>query len=505
MKNLNTGDAPRKSRRVARRLIVAVVLFSSLITLVATAFQLLLDYRRDIAVIDGNIEQIQISYLDSLVNSVWNYDAPQISNQLEGLQKLPDLEYLAISVEGKTEWTAGKLQSRFSINSEFPMVYQYRGKTVEIGSLLVVASLDAVYRRLLDKAVIILVSNAIKTALVAGFLLFIFRLLVTRHLDKLANYARRLGFNEKVVPLALNRKPSRTGEEDELDHVVAAINDMQSNLESSYDQLRSAHDNLETLVDKRTVELQDATLAAEEANQAKSIFLANMSHELRTPMNAIIGFTRLVMRKSKDHLEPKQHDNLKKILSSAEHLLSLINNILDLSKIEAGHMDVHNSNFEIGQLVDICTRTIEPLASQKGIELKANLLPNLPALLTDQDKLKQILINLLGNAVKFTEQGSVTIDVSHLDGQLLLSVRDTGVGIPEESLAVIFDEFAQVDVGSTRSFGGTGLGLSICQHLAELIGGKITVKSMLGSGSTFTLSIPHESEAKSSASLEARE
>ena len=166
---------------------------------------------------------------------------------------------------------------------------------------------------------------------------------------------------------------------------------------------------MELKVEARTRELQETNLKLEETSRHKSEFLANMSHELRTPMNAIIGFTRLVMRRTKDIIPIRQHENLGKISISANHLLGLINNILDLSKIEAGHVEIVPANFALEPLVDTCLRTVEPMVKSDRMQLVKALESNFPLLFTDEDKLKQILMNLLSNAVKFTEAGSVTV------------------------------------------------------------------------------------------------
>ena len=235
--------------------------------------------------------------------------------------------------------------------------------------------------------------------------------------------------------------------------------------------------------------LRAAKEQAELANRAKSEFLANMSHELRTPLNAIIGFTRLVMRRAKDALPDKQYDNLGKILASAEHLLSLINSVLDLSKIEAGRIEVRLTEFALEPVIDQCLRTVEPMV-KGGLRLEKQIEPDLPTLCTDQEKLRQILINLLANAVKFTEAGSVTVRAVHEQGVIALAVADTGIGIPENAKELVFEEFRQVDSSSTRQHGGTGLGLPISRHLARLLGGDITLESRAGAGSTFTLTLP---------------
>ncbi len=262
-----------------------------------------------------------------------------------------------------------------------------------------------------------------------------------------------------------------------------------------YEQVRRHAEELEAKVEVRTRELQEANRRLEEASRHKSEFLANMSHELRTPLNAIIGFTRLVMRRSKDSMAAKQYENLEKILISADHLLALINDILDLSKIEAGRMEVRSVRFDLAPLVDECMRTIEPMVKSERLRLVKQMEAELPPLDTDRDKLKQILMNLLSNAVKFTEAGTITVTARRQDGRVALAVADTGIGVPENALELIFEEFRQVDSSPTRKYSGTGLGLSISRHFARLLGGDIAVKSTIGVGSTFTVIIPLRYEA----------
>jgi signal transduction histidine kinase len=234
---------------------------------------------------------------------------------------------------------------------------------------------------------------------------------------------------------------------------------------------------------------------AEEASQAKSAFLASMSHELRTPLNAIIGFTRLVMRRAKDVLPARQYENLEKILVSGEHLLSLINSILDLSKIEAGRMEVKRHPIVLRPLLELCLETVRPLVRGEAVEVGGELEAAPLMLVIDEEKLKQIVINLLSNAAKFTEKGSIVLSASKRNGAVEISVRDTGTGIPTDKLEAIFDEFCQVEGAAAPAQSGTGLGLSISRRLARLLGGEITLKSELGRGSTFTLTLPLQQSA----------
>ncbi len=187
---------------------------------------------------------------------------------------------------------------------------------------------------------------------------------------------------------------------------------------------------------------------------------------------------------------PRQYENLGKVLISAEHLLSLINHILDLSKIEAGHMELHPTSVKLDAVLETCLRTIEPLVKHDRVQLTVATEINLPTLYTDEEKLRQILMNLLSNAAKFTEQGTIRVSAQPQGDGLSIAITDTGIGISAEALAHIFEEFYQVDHRRTRQYGGTGLGLSIARHLTRLLGGDLSVRSTVGMGSTFTVSLP---------------
>lgn len=239
---------------------------------------------------------------------------------------------------------------------------------------------------------------------------------------------------------------------------------------------------------KYALDLEKARARAEEATRAKSEFLANISHEIRTPMNAMIGMTELALG---TRINREQREYLTSIQSSAEALLALVNDLLDFSKIEARKLHLDSVAFNLRDALEDTMRVMAPRAHQKGIELACHIHPDVPdALVGDPLRLRQIVVNLVGNAIKFTEHGEVVLRVqpeSHLDGnaQLHFSVADTGIGIPLEKQAVIFEAFAQADSSTTRRYGGTGLGLAISAQLVELMGGRISVESQPGSGSTF--------------------
>jgi signal transduction histidine kinase/HAMP domain-containing protein len=239
-------------------------------------------------------------------------------------------------------------------------------------------------------------------------------------------------------------------------------------------------------------ELEDKNAQLEAANRHKSQFLANVSHELRTPLNSIIGFTRIVLRRSEGKIENLQKENLQKVLISSDHLLNLINELLDLAKIEAGRMEVFAEIFKLDDIVRLATTTVEPLLRNGRVKLLTDIAPDIPPLKTDRDKLKQSMINLLSNAVKFTENGEVKVAAWRDNGYVMLTVSDTGIGMNQEALRYIFDEFRQADMSSTRKYGGTGLGLAIVKKFINLMGGEIVVESEEGKGSKFTITLPME-------------
>jgi len=246
---------------------------------------------------------------------------------------------------------------------------------------------------------------------------------------------------------------------------------------------------------QQNLELEEARELSEVANRTKSQFLANMSHELRTPLNAIIGYSEILQEDAADNGQEQLIPDLKKIEGAGRHLLGLINDILDLSKVEAGKMDVFIEDVDISSLLDEVKSIITPLVAKNGNRLELRLGNNLGNMRTDRTKVKQCLLNVLSNASKFTQDGKLTVEVQRLEADrptIQMTISDTGIGMSDEQLGRLFQAFSQADASTTKKFGGTGLGLAITRHFCRLLGGDISVASRVGEGSTFTIVIPDQ-------------
>jgi PAS domain S-box-containing protein len=290
-------------------------------------------------------------------------------------------------------------------------------------------------------------------------------------------------------------------EQGELMWVVTILHDLTEALEKArlYEQLKEGSAELERKVQEATAELAEQNellrrqhIALEQASALKSQFLANMSHEFRTPLNAILGYTHMLLHGVSGPVSDAQRKSLTRIDSNSRHLLALINDILDITRIEAGRMPLNMAAFAIPDLIDEVMSELEPIIKRSNLTVSTRIQGRVPQLRSDRQKVKQIVLNLLSNALKFTPQGEVTIRASYdaRTRMVNIMVRDTGVGIPYEDQSKVFEDFRQLDSSPARGYGGTGLGLSICRRLAQMLGGSIELQSEPGRGSNFTLQLP---------------
>jgi signal transduction histidine kinase len=290
-------------------------------------------------------------------------------------------------------------------------------------------------------------------------------------------------------------------EHGEVATVVTVLHDRTEEMERArlYEELKQASELLEERVREATAELVSQNellrrqrLELEQASALKSQFLANMSHEFRTPLNAILGYTSLLLEGVAGPLNDKQERNLARVDSNAQHLLALINDILDISRIEAGRMPLTIESIDVATLVREVLAELEPLVARSRLTVSTTMEPDLPVVEGDRAKVKQILVNLVSNAVKFTPAGSVAIGVAAggPEGPVRVSVADTGIGIDPSDQEKIFEDFQQADPSTERRYGGAGLGLAISRRLAHMQSGRLELASQPGQGSTFTLVMP---------------
>jgi signal transduction histidine kinase len=330
---------------------------------------------------------------------------------------------------------------------------------------------EPLYASVLRTSSLLLVGLGV--ALLASF--FVARRVVTP-LETLRKGAERIRKGDLTGRLEL-----KTG--DEIEIVADEFNEMATNL-------RQAYEGLERKVAERTEELTVANKKLADASQHKSRFLANVNHELRTPVSAIIGYANLLLRETRGQITPLQTENLKDLLDNARRQLALIDSLLEVARIEAGKIELHCEPVQINALVQSAAATIESTLNSEAVRLIHDVPRDLPPLHTDREKLRQIILNLLGNAVKFTDHGEIKVSARQENGAITFAVADTGIGIDKADMARIFEEFDRGRLSNDGSYRGTGLGLAIVKRLVDVLGGSISVESELGRGSKFTVTLP---------------
>ncbi len=350
----------------------------------------------------------------------------------------------------------------------------------------------AANRRAFDLGVSIALIGMALIAVIGVFIGYV----LTRRLDKLKQAALRLADGDTKVKVDLPGKDEVAIVGQTFEQMARSVEKYIDELQSREVELRKAHGSLEERIKERTYELAIARDKALESSRTKSSFLANMSHELRTPLNAIIGYSEILVEEAQELGYQDFIHDLKKIRSSGAHLLHLISEILDLSKIEAGKVEFYIEDIKISSLISDVNATIQPLVNKNGNRYVVELDDEIGQMRADAMKVRQALINLLSNASKFTENGEIKLSIHKRceDGfnWVYFDVQDTGIGISEDQQKKLFKEFSQADVSTTRKYGGTGLGLTISRRYCRMMGGDISVVSVPNEGSTFTIRLPME-------------
>jgi signal transduction histidine kinase len=444
-----------------------------------------------------------------LVLPVWNFDHDQIDKMIDSVMideniyaivvKLSDVHGTIHARVRNHEWKSEVIDK--DIQSKNHLVEERKIQTPEetVGTVKVLATtkfVEATQRRALLMIVTTIVLVAI--ILVSSLYLLLNRL-VLRPLKNLETHAIAVSSGERNQPNSPNLQFRG-----ELANLKSALEKMVTQLDARYialqesgAELRRAHDLLEQRVRDRTAELVAANERLQELDRLKSQFLATMSHELRTPLNSIIGFTGLICQGMAGPVNEEQAKQLGMVYNSALHLLSLISDLLDLSRIEAGKMRLEVSAFNFGDVISDVVACLSPIVKQKGLTLDAELGDTRLQMAGDRKRCYQVLLNITNNAVKFTEHGKVHISARFDDGMLRVNVTDTGIGIKPEQMTMLFEAFRQLDGSAKRNHEGTGLGLYLCRKLLTLMGGDISVKSEYGKGSQFSFSVPRQPVAAS--------
>jgi len=505
-----------RRQKIGRRLITLVIGFSSCVAVLTTAAQLLMEYYREQQEVVNSLDAVNI-YLPNMVSSVWNVDVPLIESTLSALGHLPAVESVTVRARSTgflsgLEWSYGSRQSVKTIKRNYVLQHTGNGVITAIADLEIYASVDSIYKNIARQALTILAANAVKTFIVAAFMLVLVRRLITGRIEDLAARLGRVAHGMVVNEGGDGGESAVHGHQTGRDpHGLVPANDgdeieyLCRDFDFLVGRLRDYSDRMETKVQERTAQLAilNAELAksndalalsaetlrhladeARAATAAKSEFLANMSHEIRTPMNGILGMAGLLLD---DSLAPLQRERAQILEVSARALLAILDDILDFSKLEAGRIEFERVAFPLSQTVTEVITLMSSRAADKGLTLTADIVPSLPEWVAgDAGRLRQVLLNLVSNAVKFTETGGVTLRAAPVGGkEIEFSITDTGIGISKEKMGLLFQSFSQADSSISRRFGGTGLGLAICKRLVEGQGGTIGVDSEPHGGCRF--------------------
>ena len=514
---------------IGRHLTLSIVLFSSLITLITTAYQLISDYRGDVSRIDRVFSNIEKANLDVLAASIWVIDERLINTQLNGLIQLPDINYISIKDDSGQSWNAGKSKPTHTLNKIFPLVYKSPTDNINVGTLEVQVDMDAIYQRLYDKAILILLSNGIKTFLVAGFILFLVWYNITKHLDKLSNYCKRINLDTDFEPLQFERKEKA----DEFKQVADAINSMQGQLRHSFETLKSSKAELQTALEdrerllklersykeelarqvkERTQELEQSLAALKRAQQvlveqekmaALGGLVSGVAHEINTPIGICLTAASAQLSHIEElieliHSEQATLDEINAILDEYQQSCELIvRNITKASSliqkfktiaIDRSHEEHQciNLQTQLKQIVESSLLMHPTLKAQTQLHVDPSL-----NIQTNASLLNQIVSNILSNAYTHAfqdrEDNQILISTNIEQEVVNISIQNNGIAIPPEIAEHMFEPFFTTN----RSKGGTGLGLSAAFNAATLLKGTMSYQadSQLG-GAQFNVRIP---------------
>jgi signal transduction histidine kinase len=517
------------SSSIGRRLMVSIVLFSSVITLLTTGYQLFNDYKDDIHRIDRTFSSVEKVNLDVLAASIWVIDERLINTQLDGLIQLPDIIYIDVKDDSGQAWSTGAFRGTGVIEKQFQLTYHSGTEDITVGTLKIQADLNAIYARLYDRAIVILLANGIKTFLVAGFILFLVWINVTRPLEKLSDYSQNIDLDGIYEPLSFNNK----GRQDEFDQVAIAINTMQQQLRASFDAIKQSRTELQVALEDRerllelersykeelarqvkeqTHELEQSLIVLKRAQQvlveqekmaALGGLVSGVAHEINTPIGICLTAASAQLAHVEElikliHSENATLDEINAILTEYQQSCELIvsnitrasNLIQKFKTIAAEQSHEEHSTFNLRQQVQDVADATELIFSPTKANVEIDIDPSIH-ITTNYSLLKQIITNIISNAYTHAFKGS-TDNKLHISAglkkqYLTINIEDNGKGIPKDVADHMFEPFFTTN----RSQGGTGLGLSAAFNAATLLKGSVSYRpeSDLG-GAKFCLRFP---------------
>jgi len=456
----------------------AIVCFSLMFTIYKT-------YTSDIKMIHTHGAQLAGMQANSLVGPLWDINNTQIESTLKSLAGDPDFTSAVVyDANGAVVASFGNVKNiGKDVTFYHDIIYEPEGKKQKIGRIKLTLTKENMMERERSEIYKDVLSFLIMLLATMATVLICLNRIIMGPLHSLLEAIEALadGDLKREVPIA---------RQDEFGRVAKSFNKMTQRLRVTY----SAIQDRSKMLEKANQELDTARIEADTANKTKSQFLANMSHELRTPLNAIIGYSEILKEDLADSGQEEYTDDLNKITYAGKHLLEIISDILDLSKIEAGRMDVHLEEFEVLPLIMGIQSVIKPMLMKNGNTLKLDCPEDIGSMHSDVTKVKQNIFNLLSNATKFTDKGNVYLKASRhtIDDRewIEFEVRDSGIGMTGEQMANLFQSFKQADSSTTKKYGGTGLGLAITKKFCQMLGGDIVVESSYGEGSTFRITQP---------------
>jgi len=479
---------------LAHRLIRTMFPWFLLVAIGLTAAQVTVQYFYVNTDINASLDALCNTVKQPVASAVWEMDRPTLTGLAAGIRQNSIVTGVRIVTDqGEVLAAGGQVADGHGMapwvykQKDTPLYFKSQHDDQElIGTMRIDSGPAVVWQRLRATLVMALLSSMV----LAGGLWLIFFFTLRAQLSRTVSGVAATIAGWHSLPLDLPVTRIDYPYQDELGDLVEALNENRAWLSASMRDLNELNRDLETLITERTADLQQAKERAEAADRIKSAFLATMSHELRTPLNSIIGFTGILIQGLVGPLNDEQKKRLGIVRESSNHLLALINDVLDISKIEAGQLELSARPFDLREALEKTVQGLLPLARQRGIDLGLRVADGAWGLTGDRRRVEQIIMNLTSNAIKFTDHGSVWVSCAGDGAEVEVRVRDTGIGIGAEDLGLLFRPFRQVDSGTTRKYEGTGLGLSICKRLVELMGGRIWVESVPGEGSTFAFVLP---------------